>query len=162
MMFDWLARLLRIFRRQECEGARGPAEVVVRPAGDIHCAPIEALPVAVFDAVPDAGPVMAPMPSAPHVNQSRHFARQLQSVDRLNQPKSRSRPKTSVARTTKPKPVASPPALKRAANVQAGVVLSRIEQTHRRAPSAEIVDLAAVRRGRQLEPAELEAIALCS
>jgi hypothetical protein len=161
MMFEWLARLMRVFKRQECEGGTGSAAVVGFPAGDVHRAPIEAPPVAILVALPDAGPVMAPMPAAPHVNPSRHFAQQLQSVDRLNQPKSRARPKATVARTSKPKPVASPPVLKRAANVQAGIVLSRIEQNHRRAPSAEIVDLAAVRRERQFEPAEFEAIALC-
>jgi hypothetical protein len=167
MMFEWLARLLRIFRRQESEGTAGPADVIIFPAGEVRAAPIETPALLELGPVADAGPIPVPKPSAPRTNHSRHLSAQLQSVERLNQPKSRVRPKAPVSRANKPKPVASPLALKRAANVQPGAVLSRIAQANWRAPSAEIVDLAAVRRERHLAPVEIEAveneaIALCS
>lgn len=166
-MFEWLARLLRVFRRQESEGTAGPADVIVFPAGEVQAAPIETPPLLELEPVADAGPIPAPKPSAPRTNHSRHLSAQLQSVERLNQPKSRVRPKAPVSQANKPKPVASPLTLKRACKVQPGAVITRIAQANRRAPSAEIVDLAAVRRERKFEPVEIEAVeiealALCS
>jgi hypothetical protein len=167
MMFEWLARLLRVFRRQESEGAAGPADVIIFPASEVHAPPIETPPLLELEPVADDGPVPVPKPSAPRTSPSRHLSAQLQSVERLNQPKSRMRPKAPVSRADKPKPVASPLTLKRTSNAKPGAVLSRIAQTNRRAPSADIVDLAAVRRERHLDPVEIEAveieaIALCS
>lgn len=161
MKFEWWARLLRIFRRQECEGAAGSAEHAVFPINEVGQETIKALPPNDTAALSDAVLIPALAPSEPQSTHCRHLAAQLQSVGRLNQPKSRARPKPSVSRTTKPKPVAKTPVLKRAANAQPGIVISRLEETCRRSTGAEIVDLAAIRRERQFEPAEPESIAVC-
>lgn len=161
MKFDWWSRLLRIFRRQECEGSAGAADLLVFPIGEVRHEPIVALAPMEPAALPDAVMIAAPLLLEPQATHSRHLAAQLQSVGRLNQPKSRARPKPSVSRTTKPKPVATTPVLKRAANVQPGVVLLRTEHLCRRSTSAEIVDLAAIRRERLIELDEPESFALC-
>lgn len=155
-MFDWLMRLLRVFRRQEAEGSSGKAEILTATESKAHIEP--AVPPVTVDwrAAP------APVVIASDVRCPRNFAARFQSVARLNPPSSRARPKPALDRTTKPRPVACLPQPKRTTETRSGVVLSRINRTSRTRSGADIIDIAAVRRERRLEVADFTSAALGS
>lgn len=154
-MIGLLARLMRIFWRQDSEGSRAatPAVDMIRPL------PPAPPPLAQVEFVRSIASTevaqLAPAASQP----SRHLAPRLQSVARLNAPSGRVPAKARSAPVHKPRPVLAAPVAKRRSTAQHGQVLDRMAKA-KRARGAEIIDLAAVRRERQVELLDLDIAAI--
>ncbi len=143
-MLELLARLFRVFWRQDLGGTGGNAVILdFSPAGQ---------PVLGEDvAKPAAAPVAfirraghAALQAGQPTPVTRHLSAQLHSVSRLNGPSNRARRVSATARANKPKPMAAASPLKRAPAVNPGMVIGRIAKTSGR-DSAAIVNLAEVR-----------------
>jgi hypothetical protein len=150
-MIGLLTRLMRIFGRHDNEGSHAAtsAAEAIRP---LPAAPPPQAQVEFVRSV--ASTQMAP--ATPVATQpSRHLAPRIAAVARLNAPSARVLPKARSTPAAKPKPVITDPVIKRGSVAKPGAVLERIAKT-RRAASAEIIDLAAVRRERQVELLDLD------
>jgi len=163
MMFEFIARLVRIFWRPESECAGGNGVLLAFPAAlpvtAESPAKMATAPVVFIRRTGEATQVAACLPKAA----SRHLSAQLQSVARLNPPSSRYNRGSALTRSQKPKPMAAPAELKRTASVKPGVVIGRLQAAQRRNPAA-VINLAEVRaevqRAKQIEATDMELVAL--
>jgi hypothetical protein len=156
-MFGLLTRLWKVLWRQDMEGAGPNGTLVSLPESLFLPSGAETIGQAPIEFLRRSGDVAAPVQTTTPSN--RNLAAQLQCVARLNTVSSRKPPKNSAAQTAKPKPLAQAPAVKRIPAPAPGVVLNRISRTAARG-SAVVVDLATVRRAKQVDTSDMEIAAL--
>jgi hypothetical protein len=153
-MIGLLTRLMRIFGRQDNEGSHAAtsAAEAIRP---LPPAPPQAQVEFVRSVAATQIAPATPVATRP----SRHLAPRIAAVARLNAPSARVLPKARSTPASKPKPVITGPVIKHRSVSKPGAVLDRIAKT-RRPASAEIIDLAAVRRERHVELLDLDIAAV--
>lgn len=154
-MIGLLTRLMRIFGRQDNEGSHAAtsAAEAIRPL------PPAPPPQAQVEFVRSVAATQIAPATPVATRPSRHLAPRIAAVARLNAPSARALPKARSTPASKPKPVITGPVIKRRSVSKPGAVLDRIAKT-RRPASAEIIDLAAVRRERQVELLDLDIAAM--
>ena len=164
-MFDFLSRLIGLFRREASEGlamsagAASAAPSGLRPmttAPTIEWVSFEKAAVEIIAARTTAP--AAPRPAVPAASAGLIAAR-LQSVARLNPPSALARKKSLRSPAHKPRPVQIHSAPKRRADAKSGLVLERMQKMAP-LPSAEIIDLDAERRARRIQAVQAELAAI--